>query len=102
MQQRIMRKFFLGFIQIHILHHAKDEPFYGAWMIEELQEHGYEMSPGTLYPLLHSMQTSGLMDMEETLVDGKVRKYYHITSLGEQVLDEARKKAYELFKEIRD
>lgn len=102
MQDKILRKFFLGFIQIHILHHAKTEPFYGVWMIEELSEHGYEMSPGTLYPLLHSMETNGLLEMEEKVVVGKIRKYYKITELGNIVLEEAQKKAYELFKEIKD
>lgn len=102
MQDQILRKFFLGFIQIHILHHAKKEPFYGAWMIEELSEHGYDMSPGTLYPLLHNMESSGLLEKEEKTVEGKIRKYYKITELGNEVLEEARKKAYELFKEIKD
>jgi len=102
MQDKILRKFFLGFIQIHILHHAKKDPFYGSWMIEELSEHGYDMSPGTLYPLLHSMESTGLLEKDEKLVDGKIRKYYKITDQGVEVLDEARKKAYELFKEIKD
>jgi PadR family transcriptional regulator, regulatory protein PadR len=102
MQEQILRKFFLGFIQIHILHHAKKEPFYGVWMIEELKEHGYDMSPGTLYPLLHSMESKGLLEKEEKIVEGKIRKYYKITELGSEVLAEARRKAYELFKEIKD
>ena len=102
MKDQILRKFFLGFIQIHILHHAKKEPFYGSWMIDELKSHGYEMSPGTLYPLLHSMESSGLLTMEERNVGGKIRKYYMITDDGNEVLDEARKKAYELFKEMKD
>ena len=102
MQDQILRKLFLGFIQIHILHHAKKEPFYGAWMIEELKEHGYDMSPGTLYPLLHSMESNKLLNKEERIVDGKLRKYYTITSLGIEILKEARNKAYELFKEIKD
>ena len=102
MQQKIMRKFLLGFMQIHILHHAKEEPIYGTWMMEELHHHGYDISPGTLYPLLHSMEKSGLLLMEERNVEGKIRKYYTSTPLGESVLEEARKKAYELFKEIKD
>ena len=102
MQAKIMRKFFLGFIQIHILHHAQKEPFYGSWMIEELREHGYDMSPGTLYPLLHTMESSGLLEKEEQTVDGKIRKYYKITDLGIEILDEAKKKANELLKEIKD
>ncbi|ABW18815.1 PadR family transcriptional regulator [Alkaliphilus oremlandii] len=102
MQEQILRKLFLGFIQIHILHHAKKEPFYGVWMIEELSEHGYDMSPGTLYPLLHNMESNKLLEKEERNVDGKIRKYYKITNLGSEVLEEARNKAYELFKEIKD
>lgn len=102
MQDKILRKFFLGFIQIHILHHAKKEAFYGAWMMDELSEHGYDMSPGTLYPLLHNMESSGLLEKEEKIVEGKIRKYYEITEFGKDVLEEARNKAYELFKEIRD
>lgn len=101
MQEQILRKFFLGFIQIHILHHAKQEPFYGSWMIDELKEHGYDMSPGTLYPLLHSMESKGLLIKEDRTVDGKVRKYYRITPMGDVILNEAKKKASELFKEIK-
>lgn len=102
MQQKIMRKYLLGFMQIHILHHAKEEPIYGTWMMEELHHHGYDISPGTLYPILHSMEKSGLLLMEERNVEGKIRKYYTSTPLGESVLEEARKKAYELFKEMKD
>ncbi len=71
-------------------------------MVEELQEHGYKISSGTLYPILHTMETDGLLDREDRTVEGKVRKYYTTTDKGNQVLVEARKKAYELFKEIRD
>jgi len=102
METKILRKLFLGFIQIHILHHAKEHPIYGVWMLEELKHHGYDMSPGTLYPILHSMEEDGLLFKEEKNVNGKIRKYYSATDKGKFVLDEAKKKAYELFKEIRD
>lgn len=102
MQEQIMRKLFLGFIHIHILHHAKKEPFYGAWMIEELKEHGYEISAGTLYPILHNLEKNGVLLVEEKNVEGKIRKYYSITQLGEEILKEATAKAYELFKEVKE
>lgn len=102
MEDKILRKLFLGFIQIHILHHAKEEPIYGSWMLEELKEHGYNMSPGSLYPILHSMEADGLLLKEERNVEGRIRKYYVTTPKGDHVLDEARNKAYELFKEIKD
>ncbi|AUM95545.1 TPA: helix-turn-helix transcriptional regulator [Clostridium botulinum] len=102
MQEQIIRKLFLGFIHIHILHHAKKEPFYGSWMIEELKKHGYEISAGTLYPILHNLQKNGALKVEDKNVDGKIRKYYSITQLGENLLNEAKEKAYELFKEIKE
>lgn len=101
MNNRILRKLFLGFIHIHILHHAKEEPVYGSWMLEELREHGYEISAGTLYPILHQMEADELLEKKERNVHGKIRKYYRITKKGEEILQEARAKAYELFKEIK-
>lgn len=101
MENKILRKLFLGFIHIHILHHAKEHPIFGAWMLEELREHGYDISAGTLYPILHSMEKDGLLTKEEENVEGKIRKYYSTTEKGYEVLTEARKKAYELFKEIK-
>ena len=101
MDNKVLRKLFLGFIQIHILHHAKEDAIYGSWMLEELREHGYEISAGTLYPILHNMEKDRLFDREEVNVNGKIRKYYRITSKGETILNKARAKAYELFKEIK-
>ncbi|MCX8131722.1 MAG: PadR family transcriptional regulator [Clostridia bacterium] len=101
MQEKLFRKLFLGFIHIHILHHAKKEPFYGVWMIDELKEHGYDMSPGTLYPILHDMENGQLLEREDRLIEGKIRKYYNITEKGMIVLEEAVKKASELVKEIK-
>ncbi|MQR97581.1 PadR family transcriptional regulator [Fictibacillus phosphorivorans] len=102
MEDKVLRKLFLGFIQIHILHHALEHPIYGVWMLEELKEHGYNISTGTLYPILHSMETDGLLIKEEKKVEGKIRKYYTATEKGQVVLSEARAKAYELFKEIKE
>lgn len=99
-QETILRKLFLGFIQIHILHHAKKEPFFGSWMIQELQHHGYDMSAGTLYPILHNLNKAGLLAVESKTVEGKVRKYYSITPLGEDILAEAKKKIHDLTKEL--
>ncbi len=100
MEDKILRKLFLGFMHIHILHHARQKPFYGLWMIEELQEHGYLISAGTLYPMLRDMEQGGLLDVDSVIVGGKVRKYYAITAKGEKVLLQASEKCRELFKEI--
>jgi len=96
----MFREFFLGFIKIHILHHAEEGPVYGLSLIEELASHGYEISPGTMYPTLHQMEKRGYLKKEERLVDGKVRKYYLITPEGRDALAEARKKIRELVEEV--
>jgi len=102
MHDKIQRKLFQGFMQIHILSLAQKEPFYGAWMIQELKEHDYKISPGALYPLLHNMASDGLLKKEERLVNGKIRKYYSITLLGTEILEGARNRAYALFKELNE
>ncbi len=102
MSDKVLRKLFLGFIHIHILHHAAKEPFFGTWMMEELREHGYEISPGTLYPILHSLEESELLTKYEKNYKGKIRKYYSITPKGEVILKEAKNKAYELIKELEE
>jgi DNA-binding PadR family transcriptional regulator len=96
----MLRDFFLGFIKLHILHHADEEPIYGLAMIEDLRRHGYEMSPGTLYPILHSMEANGYLTREDRVVRGKIRKYYAITDDGRAALAETRDKARELVGEV--
>ena len=100
MQEIILRKLFLGFIQIHILYHAKKEPFYGSWMIEELQHHGYEVSAGTLYPILHNLEKASLLNVEKKLENGKIRKYYSISEEGIIVLNKAKAQIKELTSEL--
>lgn len=99
-ESKLERRMFLGFIYIHILHHASEHPIYGSWMIEELQEHGYTMSAGTLYPLLHSMEDEGLLVSEKNVVAGKQRKNYTITSFGKEILAKSQQKLKELVGEV--
>ena len=96
----LSRDLFLGFVKMHVLYHAGQEPVYGLWLIEELARHGYEMSPGTLYPMLHGLEREGLLEQERRVVEGKVRKYYHLTDAGQAALDEGRERAIELLREI--
>jgi PadR family transcriptional regulator PadR len=92
---------FLGFVKLHILYHAGQEPVYGLWLIEELSEHGYRLSPGTLYPILHTLLEEKLLNCESRVVEGKVRKYYRLTSAGRKALDEGKRKAQELLEELQ-
>ncbi|SRR5579884_1584832 len=96
----MLRDFLLGFVKIHILHHAAEAPVYGVALIEELRRHGYELSPGTLYPVLHAMEEAGYLARENRVVRGKVRKYYTATQAGRDALAEARPKIRELVDEV--
>ena len=96
----MLKYFFIGFIRIHILHHANEEPIFGTQMIEELARHGYKISPGTLYPILHLMEENGYLESYQEAFAGKVRKYYTITQLGKAALNEAKKKIKELTDEL--
>jgi PadR family transcriptional regulator PadR len=99
---RVFRDLMLGFVRIHVLHHANAEPIYGSGISAELARHGYRLSWGTLYPLLHNLTAEGFLEREERVVGGKVRKYYRITPLGRRALREAGDKALELVNEITD
>ena len=98
----IERKFFLGFIRLHILHHANKEPLFGFWMIDELKHHGYTISPGTIYPILHNLEKSGYLKSSSKTVNGKIRKYYTTTKSGKKILTEGIKKAQELIRELME
>jgi DNA-binding PadR family transcriptional regulator len=96
----MLRDFFLGFVKIHILYHAAHESIYGAAIIAELRRHGYEISPGTLYPLLHGLEAAGYLVHSDQVVGGKMRKYYTLTDAGGRALEEARHKIRELVDEV--
>jgi PadR family transcriptional regulator PadR len=98
---KVPHDLFLGFVKLHILYHAGREPVYGLWLIEELTEHGYRLSPGTLYPILHGLQEDRLLTSETRVVEGKARKYYRLTSAGRKALEEGKKKAQELLRELQ-
>ena len=89
-----------GFIRLHILHHAAEGELYGQWMIEELARHGYRLSPGTLYPLLHGLEKKGYLVSRMEREGRTARKYYRATPLGRKAIKLATVKAKELFGEI--
>jgi DNA-binding PadR family transcriptional regulator len=96
---KLFRDLLLGFVRVHVLFHASIAPVYGVGLITSLERHGYRLSPGTLYPLLHSMEKAGFLRREDRIVGGKVRKYYEITAQGRRVLDDARNKVTDLVSE---
>lgn len=94
------RDLYAGLIRLHILHHAEKETIYGSEISEELAHHGYDISPGTLYPMLHAMESKGYL--QSTIEQNGSRKirFYTITDEGRQALKDAKVKVKELFGEL--
>jgi PadR family transcriptional regulator, regulatory protein PadR len=89
-----------GLIRLHILHHAVGEPVFGLAMAEELARHGYKISPGTLYPLLHGLEKKGYLRSKVQRQGRTFRRIYRATPLGRKALRNAQEKVRELFGEL--
>jgi DNA-binding PadR family transcriptional regulator len=89
-----------GLIRLHILHHAAEAPIFGLGIIEELRRHGYELSAGTLYPMLHSMEKKGYLRSHHERTGRRDRRVYEITEQGRIALTDAKAKVRELFGEL--
>lgn len=101
-EEKLIRTLFLGFIRVHILHHCARRPWFGQELVGELAEHGYELSFGTLYPLLHTLEKEGWLSREERLEGGRWRKYYRCTETGKEVLAQAKHQVKELSQELEE
>src|SRR5437016_3721529 len=90
-----------GLIRLHILHHAAKEAFYGQWMIHELARHGYSLSPGTLYPMLHALERRGYLKSRKQRLGRTFRRVYRATALGREANKLVKSKVRELVGELR-
>jgi DNA-binding PadR family transcriptional regulator len=95
-----VRDFLRGAVRLHVLHHAAEGDLHGAWMAAELARHGYEISPGTLYPTLHRMEDEGLLSSRHKVVDGRRRRVYRATEQGREELEAMRVALRELANEV--
>jgi DNA-binding PadR family transcriptional regulator len=89
-----------GFIRLHILYHAGKEPVVGFWMIDELRRHGYDISPGTMYPMLRGMAERGMLKSAEKREGRRAWREYRATAAGKKALIQAKAKLRELFREV--
>ena len=97
----LTREILLGFWKVHILHHAAERAIIGQWVLTELRRHGYDISPGTLYPLLKRLERSGWLRSEAAAGKGRRRRrYYHLTARGARVLAALRESVVELHHEV--
>ena len=94
------RDLYSGLMRLHMLHHAAEEPIFGLGMLEELGRHGYRISPGTLYPLLHGLEKKGYIKATELRNGKSLRKVYRATPLGRKALAAAKLKVREFIGEL--
>jgi DNA-binding PadR family transcriptional regulator len=94
------REIRLGIWKIHILHHAATREVWGLWLLEELAEHGHQLSPGTLYPALARMVENGWLARRNGGKHPRARKLYRITPAGRALLRALRREVTELYREV--
>ncbi|MGH7410247.1 MAG: PadR family transcriptional regulator [Candidatus Methylomirabilis sp.] len=99
---RLVRRFFLGFVRTHILFHAAERPVCGVDLSEELARHGYRLGPGTLYPILHDLMAAGYLHCILEVRNGRRCKCYSVTSRGRWALVRVRKQIKELVREVME
>ena len=94
------KELYSGLVRLHILYHASKGPIFGLWIIEELGRHGYKLSPGTLYPILHGLERKGYLRSTEKREGRQVRRMYKATPAGRKALAAAKIKVRELMGEL--
>ncbi len=82
-------------ISMLLLKLLEEQDRYGYEMIKELEarsENVFSLKEGTLYPVLHTLETEGAVESYEKAAEtGRVRKYYHITGGGLRILEDKTK-----------
>jgi len=68
------------------------EPTYGYNLVKTLNDRDIPMDANTLYPLMRRLEGQGLLKSQWETGEGKPRKYYQITEIGQEVLEKTKKK----------
>lgn len=75
-----------------VLRLLEQNDMYGYQIIKELEEQSQKvfcLQEGTLYPILHGLETQGAVSgYQKCAENGRVRKYYTITDFGKKLLKE--------------
>jgi PadR family transcriptional regulator, regulatory protein PadR len=88
LKRQMMQSFWHGVVRLVILHQAAQRPVYGGELSRWLRKQGYDISPGSLYPLLHAMERGGFLTSHIKIFKGRARKYYKLTPSGHLCLEE--------------
>ena len=88
--QKEMNAGIASLVLLSVLAKSK-KPMYGYQIAKLLEEYSGDattfMKQGALYPVLHSLENSGLLESSvEPSVSGPPRRYYEITAEGKETL----------------
>jgi PadR family transcriptional regulator len=89
-----------GLVELHVLYRAVQEEIFGLGMIKDLERHGYRISPGTLYPLLHRLTNRGYLKVREVRLGRTWRRLYQATPKGHKALAAVHHHVRELIREL--
>ena len=70
---------------------ADHERMYGyeiTQKVKELSRDQIQLTEGSLYPTLHKLEASGLLQTDEVFIGKRKRKYYRLTEQGQGVMSE--------------
>lgn len=73
-------------VRLFVLHQADKRPTYGGRLKKQLSLLGYHISPGSLYPLLHQLEQTGLVRSWVKIYKGRARRLYELTAAGRSEL----------------
>jgi len=99
-RKQISQAFWLGIVKLVVLHQASLGPIYGGRLSKYFRSLGYETSPGSLYPMLHSLEKANLLQSRIKIFKGRARKYYELTSEGRDCLEALRQEVSGIVREV--
>lgn len=70
-----------GILDVCVLAAIKSQDSYGYKIIKDMRPY-IEMSESTLYTILKRLEQAEMLTVRTAEHDGRLRKYYHITSVG--------------------
>ncbi len=76
-----------GLLDVCVLAAIKDEDSYGYKIIKDMKPY-IELSESTLYTVLKRLETSNMLTVRTVEHDGRLRKYYSITNVGTDRIEE--------------
>ncbi len=100
LKKQISQTYWQGLVKLIVLHQANLAPVYGGRLSKYFHTLGYDISPGSLYPLLHSLEKAHFLQCRIRIFKGRTRKYYELTATGQDCLEALRQELQDITREV--